>query len=126
MNTQAVLTRQEVKSFETPEDVRTFGAGKLEIVNIGGSVIGRVRLEPGWRWSRDVKPIAKTELCEAPHVQYVISGKLRIRMEDGTEFDIEKGTVASIPPGHEAWVVGDEPFIAVDWSGMSKYATLNK
>ena len=78
--------------------------------------------EPGWRWSNDVKPIAKTESCEAPHFQYHVSGKLAIRMDDGTELVAGAGDITSLPSGHDAWVVGDEPVVVVDWYGASNYA----
>ena len=78
--------------------------------------------EPGWRWSNDVKPLANTESCEAPHFQYHVSGRLAIRMDDGTEFVAEPGRHHSLPRGHDAWVVGDEPVVVVDWFGASNYA----
>jgi quercetin dioxygenase-like cupin family protein len=85
-------------------------------------MIGRLTLQPGWRWSDHVKQIAGTELCEAPHFQYHLQGTLRILMEDGTEFDGTPGDVIAVPHGHDAWVVGDEPVIIVDWWGASNYA----
>ncbi|HKC30045.1 MAG TPA: cupin domain-containing protein [Jatrophihabitans sp.] len=117
--------RQETehRSFGAPDETRKFTNGYLEIVKIGGSDIGRLVLSPGWRWSDDVKPIAGTDLCEAPHFQYHVSGTLRIRMADGTEFDARPGDITSLPSGHDAWVVGDEDVVAVDWFGASEYAT---
>jgi hypothetical protein len=85
-------------------------------------VIGRLILEPSWRWSNDVKPITGTELCEAAHFQYHVSGRLQIRMEDGTELIAEPGDITSLPSGHDACVLGDEPVIVVDWYGASNYA----
>jgi hypothetical protein len=78
--------------------------------------------QPGWRWSHDVKPIAGTASCEAPHFQYHVSGRLAIRMDDGTELVAGPGDVTSLPSGHDAWVVGDEPVVVVDWFGASSYA----
>jgi hypothetical protein len=112
----------EVKSFGTPEDHREFPGGRLELVTIGGATIGRAVFQPGWRWSRSVKPIAKTESCEAPHFQYHVSGILRIRMDDGAEFDCRPGDVSLLPSGHDAWVIGDEPAVVVDFQGMVDYA----
>ena len=89
---------------------------------IGGDEVGRLVFEPGWRWSNDVKPIANTESCEAPHFQYHVSGRLAILMDDGTEFVAEPGDVTSLPSGHDAWVVGDEPAVVVDWFGATNYA----
>lgn len=93
----------------------------MEIVNIGGGGVGLLTLEPGWRWSDHVKPIAKTELCEAPHFQYQLSGRLHVSMKDGTEFETSKGQVSWLPSGHDAWVVGNEPVVLVDWSGATHY-----
>jgi quercetin dioxygenase-like cupin family protein len=112
----------EQADFATPDEVRGFELGRAEIVNIGGTEIGRLVLEPGWRWSDHVKPLAGTELCEAPHFQYHVSGTLRIRTEDGRELDATPGQVTSLPAGHDAWVVGDEPVVVVDWFGASHYA----
>ena len=112
----------EHRTYTEPDEVREFPHGKVEILKVGGAEIGRLVLEPGWRWSNDVKPIAGTELCEAPHMQYHVSGRVHIRMADGTEFEAGPGDVTSLPQGHDAWVVGDEPAVAVDWYGASNYA----
>lgn len=112
----------ERKELKRPDEVRTFPKGKLELVNIGGGSVGMLTLEPGWRWSEHVKPIAGTELCEAPHFQYQISGRLHVKMADGTEFEAGPGDVVSLPSGHDAWVVGNETVVVVDWSGVSHYA----
>ena len=117
-------TTQETqhKSFESPDETRPFPHGQAEILNVGGSEIGRLVLQPGWRWSNDVKPIAGTASCEAPHFQYHVSGQLAIRMDDGTEFIAKPGDITSLPSGHDAWVIGDEPVVVVDWYGASNYA----
>ena len=112
----------EHKRFEKPDETREFPHGRTEILNIGGGVVGRLVLEPGWRWSNDVKPIAQTDSCEAPHFQYHVSGKLAIRMDDGTEIIAQPGDVTSLPRGRDAWVLGDEPVVVVDWYGASNYA----
>lgn len=111
----------QVKSMQKPEEVREFPLGRVELVKIGDSMVGRATFQPGWRWSESVKPIAKTESCQAPHFQYHISGVLRVRMDDGKEFDCKPGDIACIPPGHDAWVVGDEPVVMVDFQGMTHY-----
>ena len=116
------MQKTEHKSLETPDETREFPNGRAEIVKIGDSEIGRLVLEPGWRWSNDVKPIAKTASCEAPHFQYHVSGRLGILMDDGTEFVAGPGDVTSLPSGHDAWVVGDEPAVVIDWFGASNYA----
>jgi len=112
----------EQKSFTRPDETRSFEHGIVELVTIGDSEIGRLTLQPGWRWSDHVKPIAGTELCEAPHFQYHLQGTLRIQMADGTELDAVAGDVTALPQGHDAWVVGDEPVVVVDWWGASNYA----
>lgn len=116
------MQETEHKTFSSPDEVRRFSNGQAEILRVGESEIGRLVLQPGWRWSNDVKPIAGTDSCEAPHFQYHVSGRLGIRMDDGTEFTAGPGDITSLPKGHDAWVVGDEPVIVVDWFGASNYA----
>jgi hypothetical protein len=117
-----VVTAYKHKDLGKPDEVRSFPKGRLELINLGGGTVGRLVLEPGWRWSEDVKPIANTQWCEAPHFQYHVSGVLHLIMSDGTEFDARPGEVTSLPAGHDAYVVGDEPVIVVDWYGASAYA----
>lgn len=116
--------KPEVKSFNNPDEVREFPLGKLELVTIGGVAVGRATFQPGWRWSTSVQPLVKTKSCEAPHFQYQISGKIHVVMDDGTEFDCGPGDVSLLPMGHDAWVVGDEPAVVVDFQGMVDYARL--
>ena len=116
------MAQAERKDLAAPDEVRTFEKGKLELVNIAGGVVGRLTLEPGWRWSLHVKPIAGTEYCEAPHFQYQLSGRLHIIMADGTELDSGPGVVTALPQGHDAWVIGDDQVILIDWAGASDYA----
>ena len=116
------MARAEHKDFGSPDEVRTFEKGKLELLNMGGGVVGKLTLEPGWRWSQHVKPIASTEWCEAPHFQYHASGRLHVVMSDGAEFDAGPGDVMALPSGHDAWVVGNDPVVLIDWSGASNYA----
>ena len=122
MTPVAQANQVEWKDFAKADEIRTFGHGKMELLNIGGGSVGRLVLEPGWRWSVDVKPIAGTEWCEAPHFQYVVSGRIRVQMKDGREFDLGPGSVSHLPAGHDAWVVGNEPVVAVDWYGATNYA----
>jgi hypothetical protein len=112
----------EQQDFADPTETREFPNGRLDLLRIGGVDIGRLTLAPGWRWSVDVKPAAGTELCEAPHFQYHVSGTLRVRTADGEEFDATPGQVTALPSGHDAWVVGDDPVVVVDWWGASDYA----
>jgi hypothetical protein len=116
----------QIKSFKAPDEVRKFPKGRLEVVIVNGTVVGRAVLEPGWRWSTSLQPIVKTISCEAPHLQFHESGVLHIIMDDGTEFDAKAGDVSNIPSGHDAWVVGDEPAVIVDFQGMVDYAKLEK
>jgi hypothetical protein len=98
----------ELKSLNSPEEVRKFDKGKVELVNVAGAAIGRATFEPGWKWSTCVKPIAKTNTCQAAHYGYQLSGTLTTRMDDGTERTSKAGDVLNIPPGHDAWVVGND------------------
>ena len=116
------MATAEQKEFTSPDEVRTFEKGKLELLNMNGGVIGRLTLEPGWRWSQHVKPVAGTEWCEAPHFQYHASGRIHIVMADGTEFEAGPGDVTMLPAGHDAWVVGNEPVVLIDWAGAANYA----
>jgi hypothetical protein len=116
------MDKAEYKSFGKPDEVREFPKGRLELAHVGGGVVGRGTFEPGWRWSESVKPIAKTDSCQAAHFIYMLSGVLRTRMDDGTEFEVGPGAVGLIPPGHDGWVVGTEPVVFVDFQGMADYA----
>ncbi|MBD5749250.1 cupin domain-containing protein [Citrobacter freundii] len=116
------MDKAEVKSFGLPDEVREFPHGPLELLDVGGAIVGRAVLEPGWRWSTSVQPIAGTKSCEAPHFQYHVSGVLRVKMDDGSEFDCKPGELSRIPPGHDAWVVGDESVVIVDFQGMVNWA----
>jgi hypothetical protein len=116
------MDKAELKHFTKPDEVREFPKGRLELIKVGGATIGRAVFEPGWKWSTSLQPLVKTTSCEAPHFQYHVSGKLAIAMDDGTEFVAEPGDVTSLPSGHDAWVVGNEPVVVVDWFGASNYA----
>jgi len=116
------MSRMEVKSTNTPDETRTFEKGKVELVKVAGTTIGRAVFQPGWRWSTHVKPIAKTKSCEATHLWCQVSGTLHVLMDDGAERDVKAGEVALIPPGHDGWVIGNEPVVAFDFQGMVDYA----
>ncbi len=102
------------KSFNTPDSTMTPPKAKVEIVNIGDVTIMRNNFEPGWKWSTHIKPSAGTDTCQLHHVLCGISGQLKAVLSDGTEIDIGPGDVADVPPGHDAWVVGDEPVVQID------------
>jgi len=107
--------RFEIKSFDSPDETRPFeGNGRVELVNLGGREIGKGTFEPGWRWSENVKPIAETDSCEFAHLGYVISGRMRVYMDDGSQGEIGPGDVFAIAPGHDAEVIGEEPCVMID------------
>jgi hypothetical protein len=110
------------KNLSTPDEARKFPKGLLELVTLGGVTFGRGTFEPGWRWSTSVQPLVKTSSCEAPHLQYHISGRLGVRMDDGSELEFGPGDVSLLPPGHDAWVIGNEAVVVIDISGMADYA----
>jgi mannose-6-phosphate isomerase-like protein (cupin superfamily) len=110
------------KNFGKPDEVREFPKGRLELITATGTTVGRATLEPGWRWSTSVKPGIGTESCKSAHFQYQVAGVLKVRMDDGTEFECRPGDVVQIPPGHDAWVVGNEAVVVVDFQGMADYA----
>ena len=116
------MAKAELKSFGKPDEVREFPKGRVELIKIGGATIGRAIFQPGWKWSTSIQPIAKTKSCEAAHLQYHVSGVLKVRMDDGTELECKPGDVSLLPSGHDGWVVGDEPVIVVDFQGMLDYA----
>jgi hypothetical protein len=111
------------KSADNPDEVRQFeGKGHLDVLQLGDHTVGVGTFEPGWKWSENVKPIAKTEKCMATHLIYVISGRMNVVHEDGTELEISPGEVVFVKPGHDAWVVGDEPCRQVDFMSGATYA----
>jgi len=118
--------KAEVKNFGTPDEVREFPKGKVELIKVGGATIGRATFQPGWKWSESVQPLAKTKSCEAPHYQYHVSGELMVKMDDGTMVQCKPGDISLLPMGHDAWVVGNEPVVVVDFQGMVDYAKAKK
>jgi mannose-6-phosphate isomerase-like protein (cupin superfamily) len=112
------------KNFSEADEVRTVPHGRLEIAHLPGQTLARAVLEPGWKWSADMKPIAHTESCEIVHTAYVISGRMHVRMNDGSEIDLADGDAHYIGSGHDAWVVGDEPLIVLDIIGAEQIAEI--
>ncbi len=112
------------KSADTPEETRSFqdGSGRLELVDLDGAQVGRATFEPGWRWSTHVKPVAGTDSCQAAHMGYNVSGRMKVVMDDGEETEFGPGDFMVIPPGHDAWTVGDDACVVIDWQGMANYA----
>jgi mannose-6-phosphate isomerase-like protein (cupin superfamily) len=114
--------KMQKKSMTSPDETRSFENGKIEVAKVGNTSIGRAYFEPGWSWEKCVKPIVNTDSGQASHTHYVVSGKLRVRMDDGSEEEFGPGDIGYVPPGHNAWVVGDEPFVAVDFTAAENYA----
>ena len=101
----------EKKSLNQPEKIQNIGRVKVESITMGPLNIARDTAAPGWQWSKDVKPVAKTESCQVNHLIYVISGRLHVRMNDGQEKEFNPGDMGAIPPGHDGWIVGDQPVV---------------
>lgn len=115
------MPRLQRKRFTEPAETRQFARGRVDVVELDDVVVGRMSYEPGWRWSVDVKPIAGTERCQNHHVGVTLSGRFRVEMIDGTELEVGPGDVFEFPPGHDGWVVGEEPWVSVDFAGMRNY-----
>ena len=113
----------ESRTFDKPDETRMFeGHGHAELVTVAGRPVGRGTFEPGWRWSADVKPIAGTESCQVSHLGYVLSGRMRIMMDDGSVHELEPGDVYAVEPGHDAEVLGDEACVSLDFGEIAEYA----
>jgi len=112
----------EVKRFQTPDDARSFAKGKFDLISVGGVAVGHASYEPGWKWSEHVGPVAGSDRCEVAHVGLVESGHAKVLMNDGTEIELSPGDVFYIGPGHDSWVVGDEPYVSVHFVGAEQYA----
>ncbi len=112
------------RSFDKPDEVRAFedGAGHLDLVNLGEGAVGRSVFGAGWQWSKHVRPIAGTDSCQGSHAGYVISGRLHVQMDDGTSEEFGPGDLMVVPPGHDAWTLGDEDCVMLDWQGVTDYA----
>ena len=119
---QVTVTTLQAKSHSSPDEVRTPQKTRVEIVHLEGFTIGRFNFEPGWRWSECIKPVVKTELCQLSHAGYAVSGQLTIRLKDGTQKTIVAGESYAIPPGHDAWVEGKQPFVGIEVMSAEVYA----
>jgi class 3 adenylate cyclase len=115
------VARLQRKAFDGPDEVRRFPNGDIKIVTLDEMGVAYFTLQPGWRWSKDVAPMAGTSSCQHRHVGYIDSGAITIRMDDGTEMTLKAGDVYEIPPGHDGWVVGDEPYRAVEFASAHEY-----
>jgi class 3 adenylate cyclase/quercetin dioxygenase-like cupin family protein len=115
------MPRLQRKSISAPDVVRTFPFGHVDVVNLDETSVARFTWEPGWRWSKHVAPVVHTASCQNRHVGYVISGALHVVMDDGTELEIRAGDAFEIPPGHDAWVVGDEAWDTVEFTSAAVF-----
>ena len=116
------MAKLERKSFDHPEETRPIPKGRIEVVKLGEVTAMRTRFEPGWRWSECVKPMVGTESCQVGHLMHVVSGRMGVRMDDGSGAEFGPGDVGVIPPGHDAWIIGDVPFVGIDFQGGAVYA----
>ena len=112
-----------VKRFAKADEVRTFEKGRFELASLGGVTVGRATYQPGWKWSTHVAPTAGTPLCQVEHVGLVLQGRAAVKMHDGTEIILKPGDLFYVPPGHDSWVVGDEPYTSLHFLGADSYAT---
>ncbi|MFQ5511080.1 MAG: cupin domain-containing protein [Candidatus Krumholzibacteriia bacterium] len=112
----------DIKRFDSPDETRLFEKGKFETVVIGGITVGRASYDPGWKWSEDVGPRVGKESCDIEHVGMVVSGRIKVQMDDGSEFELAPGDLFCIEPGHDSWVVGDEPYVSLHIQGAREYA----
>jgi len=115
-----------LKRFEEPDEVRVFEKGRFELVNVGGMTIGRASYEPGWKWSVHVGAATGAKSCQVEHVGMVVSGKATAAMDDGRVIEMKAGDVFYVPPGHDSWVVGNEPYVSLHFLGAETYATCKK
>lgn len=122
MATPVSISKFEVKSHGSPDEVRSPDKTRVEVVKLEGYTIGRFNFQPGWRWSECIKPVVKTDLCQLSHVGHAVSGRIRVRMADGSEKTIGAGESYTIPPGHDAWVEGSEPFVGVEVLSADTFA----
>jgi class 3 adenylate cyclase len=120
------VSKLQKRSLSNPDEVRSVGRGELALVEIGDTAIGRIEYQPGWRWSEDVRPMVGGEYCQIRHVGVCLSGRLRVEMADGSTIDLVADDVFEVPPNHDAWVVGNEPWISIDSQGRRYFAKLDE
>lgn len=116
------MTDVVIKKFDRPDEVRTFEKGHFEVVHVGGMTIGRATYEPGWKWSVHVGPNVGAKSCQVEHIGLVVSGRAKVLMDDGTGYEIAAGDLFYIAPGHDSWVLGDQPYVSLHLMGAEKYA----
>jgi quercetin dioxygenase-like cupin family protein len=116
------MTDVVIKRFEQSDELRTFEHGSFELVSIGGVTVGRASYEPGWVWSEHVGTLSGDALCHVEHVGLVVSGRAAVKMVEGTEYELTPGDLFSVAPGHDSWVIGDEPYVSLHLLGAGDYA----
>ena len=116
------VTKLQTKSHDEPDEVREPEKTRVEVVRLEGYTLGRFKFQPGWRWSKCIKPVVGTESCQVAHVGYVVSGRITVQMNDGSKTTLEEGMSYTIPPGHDAWVEGNDPFVGVEVMSAEEYA----
>ena len=116
------MTGTELKRFDSPDETRTFEKGRFEVVRIGAMTIGRASYEPGWKWSEHVGRATGEALCQVEHVGMVVSGRAAVQMADGSYHEMGAGDLFYVAPGHDSWVVGDEPYVSLHFMGADDYA----
>ena len=116
------MATQRATSFDSPDEVRRFPNGHIQLVNLGSGPVGKGTFEPGWRWSENVKPMAGTDSCQVLHIGYVVSGRMGVVGDDGSTVEIGPGDIFHLQPGHDAWTVGDEACVLIDFGGLQGYA----
>ncbi len=112
----------QIRRFDTGDERRTFERGTFELVTLGGVTVGRASYEPGWVWSEHVGAATGQPLCQVEHVGLVLSGRTGLKMRDGTEYELGPGDLFHVPPGHDSWVIGDEPYVSLHLLGADRYA----
>ena len=112
----------ESRDLDRPDEVRRPQKTTVDVVALGEAEVGRFTFEPGWKWSECIKPVVGTDSCQAEHLGYAVSGRIHIAHDDGTEVDISPGEAYLIAPGHDAWVIGDEPFVGVEFKSAGLFA----
>ena len=122
MATPMSVTKLQAKSHDEPDEVRAPEKTRVEVVRLEGYTLGRFKFQPGWRWSTCVKPVVGTESCQVAHVGYVVSGRITVQMNDGSKTTLEEGMSYTIPPGHDAWVEGNDPYVGLEMISAEEYA----
>ena len=122
MATPVKVSKFEARSHDSPDETRSPDKTRIEVIRLEGYTIGRFNFEPGWRWSECVKPVVGTDSCQNSHVGYAVSGEITVKLDDGTEKRIRAGDSYTIPPGHDAWVEGGDPFVGIEVMSAEQYA----